>query len=316
MKKNFGNAIFLLAILVCVGGILLESDAFARMGGGRSFGSSGSRGFSAPSRSFSNPSPSRQQMSPAQPAPSGQPGGGGFLRGLGGGILGGLLGGMLFSGLGLGGFGGSGMGLMPIILVLVAGYFIYKMIARKREESSSFQTSSTQGGYQAEASIPPFQAAGPAGGRTESSVPEGLSYVRQMDPSFDEGRFKDAVMDIFFRMQAAWMNRDLSPVASLLTDEMKKILEQDVDRLLGEKRINRLENIAVRNVEISEVWQESGCDFLTVLFTANLLDYTTDEATGAVVAGSKTEPVKFEEFWTFTRPVGNNPWKLSAVNQG
>ncbi len=58
-----------------------------------------------------------------------------------------------------------------------------------------------------------------------------------------------------------------------------------------------------------------GCDFITVLFTANLLDYTTDETTGEVVAGSKTEPVKFEEFWTVTRPVGNNPWRLSAINQ-
>jgi predicted lipid-binding transport protein (Tim44 family) len=68
-------------------------------------------------------------------------------------------------------------------------------------------------------------------------------------------------------------------------------------------------------VEISEVWQEAGKDFITVRFYANLLDYTTDEMSGAVVSGSKTEPVKFEEFWTFTRPVGNNPWQLSAINQ-
>jgi predicted lipid-binding transport protein (Tim44 family) len=25
--------------------------------------------------------------------------------------------------------------------------------------------------------------------------------------------------------------------------------------------------------------------------------------------------VKFNEYWTFTRPVGDNPWKLSAINQ-
>jgi predicted lipid-binding transport protein (Tim44 family) len=40
-----------------------------------------------------------------------------------------------------------------------------------------------------------------------------------------------------------------------------------------------------------------------------------DETTGQVVEGSKTEPVKFEEYWTFTRPVGNNPWQLSAIQQ-
>jgi predicted lipid-binding transport protein (Tim44 family) len=122
-------------------------------------------------------------------------------------------------------------------------------------------------------------------------------------------------MDDFFKIQGAWMNRDLAPVTGLLTEEMKRIFQEDLDRLLRDKQVNRLENIAVRNVEIAEVWQESGQDFITALIYANLLDYTTDDATGAVVSGSKTEPVKFEEYWTFTRPVGNNPWRLSAINQ-
>jgi len=57
----------------------------------------------------------------------------------------------------------------------------------------------------------------------------------------------------------------------------------------------------------------NGC--LVLLVYANLLDYTIDEATGTVLSGSKTEPVKFEEYWTFTRLVGNNPWQLSAIQQ-
>jgi predicted lipid-binding transport protein (Tim44 family) len=32
-------------------------------------------------------------------------------------------------------------------------------------------------------------------------------------------------------------------------------------------------------------------------------------------AGSDTGPVKFEEFWTLTRPVGPGVWKLSAIRQ-
>jgi predicted lipid-binding transport protein (Tim44 family) len=34
-----------------------------------------------------------------------------------------------------------------------------------------------------------------------------------------------------------------------------------------------------------------------------------------VVSGSKTEPVKFEEYWTFTRAIGSSDWKLSAITQ-
>jgi predicted lipid-binding transport protein (Tim44 family) len=84
----------------------------------------------------------------------------------------------------------------------------------------------------------------------------------------------------------------------------------------AQNRVNRLDNIAVRSVDITEAWQEEGKDFVTVLFYANLLDYTVDRTSGAVVLGSKTEPVKFREFWTFTRPVGGRgSWQLSAIQQ-
>ena len=136
-----------------------------------------------------------------------------------------------------------------------------------------------------------------------------------MDSSFDQKKFQDLVMDHFFKIQGAWANNDVSKMRDLLTEEMYKIIGDDIEKLKLEKKINKLENIAVRSVDIVEAWQESGRDYITVKFYANLLDYTVDEATGKVVSGSKTEPVKFEEYWTFTRPVGNHPWKLSAINQ-
>jgi predicted lipid-binding transport protein (Tim44 family) len=145
---------------------------------------------------------------------------------------------------------------------------------------------------------------------------KGLSYIRQMDPSFDEKRFRDVCMDHFFEIQGAWASRDMSGVRNLLTEEMSKTLQDDAGRLKSEKKINRLENIAVRSVDLVEAWQESGRDYITVRLYANLLDYTVEETTGQVVSGNKMEPVKFEEYWTFTRPVGNNPWQLSAINQG
>lgn len=79
--------------------------------------------------------------------------------------------------------------------------------------------------------------------------------------------------------------------------------------------INRLENIAIRKVEIAEAWQESGKDYITTLFTANLLDYTVDAVNREVVEGDKLNPVKFQEYWTFCREIGSPRWQLSAINQ-
>ncbi len=107
--------------------VVFEIDALARVGGGRSFGSRGSRSYSAPrtvTPSPAQPSPSRQYTEPARTPmsqPMAQPQGG-FLRGLAGGIIGGMIGGMLFRSLGFaGGTGGmgGGIGLMDIVLIVI-----------------------------------------------------------------------------------------------------------------------------------------------------------------------------------------------------
>lgn len=304
--KGFTIVAALLMITVAV----LETDAFARAGGGRSIGSTGSRSYSRPSTPYSQPVPSRTQTAPSPYQQ--QPTGGGFLRNMAGGILGGMLGGMLFRGLGFG--GGGGIGLFGIILIAGIAYMIFRMVKRRREEAVAYQSNYEQGGYPQSYS-PPQQDIGVPSLAGPVDLASGLAYIRQMDPNFAENRFTDNAMDIFFKVQSAWMNRDLAPAAPLMTDEMRGIFQTDIDRMLAEKRVNRLENIAVRSVEITEAWQEQGRDFITTRIYANLLDYTTDDLSGAVVEGSRTDPVKFEEFWTFTRPVGNNPWWLSAINQ-
>jgi predicted lipid-binding transport protein (Tim44 family) len=318
MKTSAVKFFAIVSIMVLFSVTVFELNAHARAGGGRSFGSRGSRSYSSPTRSNPQPTPSRQQAAPVPPQPS-QPGGG-FLRSIGGGIVGGLIGGMLFRSLGFGGtgsgFGGGGIGLFEILLVAGIGYFIYRMVKRNRAQRMSYQQAPSSLGSYETGSIPQEENSGnPFPGAAADSLDEGLAHIRQMDTSFDVARFNDTATDTFFKIQGAWMNRDISAMTGLLTDEMRGIFKGDIDTHLRGKKINRLENIAVRQVEPVEIWQELGKDFITVRFYANLLDYTTDDTTGTVISGSKTEPVKFEEYWTFTRPVGNNPWMLSEIAQ-
>lgn len=297
---------------------VLEIDAFARVGGGRSSGSRGSRTYSAPRTaqpSPSQPSRSGQYSEPARP-PLGQPmpqPQGGFLRGLAGGIIGGMIGGMLFRSLGFAGgsAGTGGIGLMDIVLIGLILYGIYWFIKRRRKEAESNAYYRETRPRDSQQPLPYAQAPG----AQDDDLEKGLSHIRQMDRYFDEKKFADLSMDYFFRIQGAWANRDMTAVRTLLTEEMFGILQGDADKLRAGHRINKLDNIAVRSADITEVWQEGGSDFITVKFYANLLDYTVDDVSGHVVEGSKTEPVKFEEYWTFTRPVGGASWQLSAISQ-
>ena len=313
MNRNI-RLLTMLAALLVTSLLALDQSAQARVGGGSSMGSRGSRSYSMPAAPPSQMAPSRpyapSQPSPVSPYQQPSPGLGGFGRGFLGGMAGSMLGGMLFGRGGFGGAGGGG-GLGMILLLAGIGYLVYRFVMRNRGDEGS----SGQPGKVIQMNDYQSQNQGVSYAPVRNELEEGLSYIRQMDPAFDERRFNDNVMDMFFKIQGAFMNRDLSSASGLLTDEMRGLLQRDVDTLVREKKVNRLENIAVRSVEISEAWQESGKDFVTAMVYANLLDYTTDDTSGAVISGSKTEPVKFEEYWTFTRPVGNNSWKLSAINQ-
>jgi predicted lipid-binding transport protein (Tim44 family) len=328
--KTWTKGVLILFALLFLCGWAFQLDAWARAGGGRSMGSRGSRSMTAP-QPYTAPRPTTPSPTPTRPGattPQPPPSSGSFLRSFGGGLLGGLAGGLLFRSL----FGGpaaqsgtgagadkGGIGLMDILLLGGIAYLIYWYIKKKRREADA-----SAGNYQSSgnAALPPQpqyppvyelpRGEGPGG---DQDLERGLANIRQFDPGFDEAKFQEWGTDAFFKIQGAWANRDMTPIRSMMTDEIFRIFQADAEALKAQKKINRLENIAVRSVDITEAWQESGSDFVTVRVFANLLDYNVDEITGQVVEGSKTDPVKFEEYWTFTRAVGDNPWQLSAINQ-
>jgi predicted lipid-binding transport protein (Tim44 family) len=293
-------------------------DAWARARGG---GSRGSRSYSAPVRPSpaqpSSPSRSFGQPSPAPATPLQRPS---FFSGLMGGIagfaLGGLLGSLLFRGFG--GFG-SGIGLLDIMLIVGGLGLLFAYLRRRRVETP---VPATAGGpapaygtaYGAGA------AAGSGGGTITMEMPagqsdleRGIGHIRQMDPAFEPGRVVEFARSAFHGVQAAIQSRDLSLVQGWLTPQMYSELRSQCDQLTAARRSNRVERIDIRSAELSEAWQESGRDWVSVMIAASLLDYVVDDASGAVVEGSRTEPQQVEEFWTFTRPVGNNAWQLSAI---
>lgn len=304
----------LLAVALSLAAMTLWSvEAWARVGGGSSGGSRGSRSYSAPVRRgpVSPSSPSRPAAAPTSPVQPQRPGGffGGLMGGLGGLLLGGLIGSMLFGGFGGGLFGGIGL---IEILVIGGGILLLMSYLKRRQPAPAYPQGYGEPSWQPapQASVATLDTSS-----TISDLEQGIRHVRQVDQAFDPVRFQETASDLFFKIQAAWASRDMASVGSIVAPEMLANLQRDADRLKAERKINRLENIAVRSSELTEAWQESGLDYVTVRFLANLLDYTVDETSGAIVDGSKSEPVKFEEYWTFVRSVGSGAWRLTAIQQ-
>lgn len=314
LNKNWLKRAVLL-VLFAFGSVMVLSElADARSSsGGRSFGGSGS---SSKSGGFGS-TPSKPATSPSM-APSPGMGGSSFMRGVAGGLVGGMVGSMLFGGMGhaagTGGLGGSGLGLIELLILGGLGFFLYKkfikpkMAMRNPSPFNQFSGAGSpqQAGFQGQPSAPAWEP---------SPEVDAFQLIKQSEPDFDPERFKEIAQDVFFAVQAAWMRRDTSTVAGLIGQQLKSEYDAQFEVLKEKGLINRLENIAVRNIEMVDAGVEAQEVFVKVLFTANLLDYTVEEASGKVVKGDATQPVKFEEYWTFARPVSSRAWKLEGIQE-
>jgi len=242
------------------------------------------------------------------------------MRGLAGGLVGGAIGSMLFGSLANagsgGGLGGSGIGLFQILVLGGVGYFVYARFFKKKSPSYAHAQYQQQEGSAAGAFVNPgdsgyFVPPSPPGGGT---VTDGIAMIRRSEPDFAPEHFKEVAQDVFFQVQAGWMRRDIKSYQHLLGTSLAREYEEHFAEMRRKGHINKLENIAVRSVELVNAGVDGNEEFVSLLFKANLLDYTIDENSGAVLEGSMTTPVKFVEKWTWARPLGETNWKLAGVD--
>jgi predicted lipid-binding transport protein (Tim44 family) len=239
------------------------------------------------------------------------------MSGLAGFALGGLLGSLLFGGFGhgLGGFGG--IGLLEMLLIGGGVYLLFRFMRNRQAQGPQPAYAGATSAYGA--SQPSW---GTGGGATvevpaaPSELERGIGNIRTMDHGFDTATVVDHARRVYFVVQQAIGMRELIGVRDYLAPEMTTVLQAQCDRLKAAHQTNRVEQLDIRRAEVSEAWQEGGRDYVTVYIVATLIDFTVDDTTGAVVDGSRTATQSIEDFWTFTRPVGNNPWKLSAIQPG
>jgi predicted lipid-binding transport protein (Tim44 family) len=312
-QRRRGAALF--AAFAVVALALAPAIADARVGGGFSSGSRGSRSYSAPPSTRTAPGTTRQfdrtETAPAtRPAPGVQPTPrpatqGGFLsrNPLMAGLMGGLLGAGLFGLLsghglfgGLAGFAGF-LGLL-LQIALIAG--VVMLVMRVLRGNRQPAMAGGPQGYTRDmnSGIGPRGATG--GGVTTRPIEIAAA---------DYQAFERALID----MNAAWSRQDVDALRHLSTPEMAGYFAQDLEDLRTRGWTNVTRDVRLEAGDLSEAWSENGQDYATVAMRFSLIDVTTDAA-GGVVEGNPTERQTVTELWTFTRRPGTQ-WVLSAIQQ-
>ena len=290
--------------------VLAISVADARVGGGSSSGSRGSRTFTAPPSTSTAPGSAQpfnrtftQPGSPGMAAPAAKGGffngGRGLLGGLAAGFLGAGLLGMLFGGGMFGGLGGlsSIFGLiLQIGLILIVVRLAMKWWQRRHETAAAY------------AGAPP--AAGPqASFRTGTGfgLGSGAAPLEILPADYE------AYERLLGEIQAAWSNEDIAKLHTLATPEMVSYFTKDLDANRVRNVVNKVSDTKLLQGDLAEAWREGETDYASVALRYSLVDKTLDRTTGQLVEGSEA-PTEATEVWTFVRPRGAN-WELSAIQQ-
>ena len=301
---------------------VVVSEADARVGGGGSSGSRGSRTYSAPPSTTTAPGAAQpmnrtftQPGAPGVGAPAaGAAARGGFFNrpGMMGGMLGGLAMGFLGAGLfgmltGGGLFSGLG-GISSIIgLLLQVGLIILVV----RLAMSWWQRRHTPANAYATGPAPAAEGPG-----AQPSFRSGLSGfgLGSNQPALEiQPADYEAFERLLGEVQAAWSNEDVAKLHTLATPEMVSYFSKDLEENKANNDVNKVTDVKLLQGDLAEAWREGETDFASVAMRFSLVDKTMERTTGRLVSGSDT-PVEATEVWTFARRRGAD-WELSAIQQ-
>ena len=297
--------------------VIAISSADARIGGGGSSGSRGTRTFSAPPSTTTAPGTAApmnrtftQPGSPGVGAPAAAGAArGGFFNRPGMGMLGGLAAGFLGAGL-LGMLFGGGMfsglgGLSSIFgLILQIGLIIIVV----RLAMSWWQRRQTP-------------AAAYAGGPDAGAAPQQSNFRSGMGFGLGSASAPleilpadyEAFERLLSEIQAAWSDEDIAKLNTLATPEMVSYFTKDLEQNKAQNDVNKVSNVKLLQGDLAEAWREGETDYASVAMRFSLVDKTLERGTGRLISGSDT-PVEATEVWTFARQRSGN-WELSAIQQ-
>ena len=278
--------------------VSLTQDSFARAGKGssthfRSYKAQDFNRINKPANPSTNPSNPANPVNKGQPynqMPQQKPS---FFTSFFSGLLGALAGMAIFSALShfLGPqFAAGVLGLLGLLLLAGLIFFVIRLFRKGEEPVGAFNTNLNYQPYQYDDS------------QTQAGS---LPYI-------NEELILNLTKNIFYDIQKAWSNGDLSPVKNFLTDRMYQYLEEQLKELKAKGLRNIVENPKIENLEIVHVEEEGDNKVVIVRLDASAIDYTVD-SNGNIVEADKYNPVSFTEYWAFVGKALN--WKLDDIKQ-
>ncbi|NTU72527.1 MAG: TIM44-like domain-containing protein [Coriobacteriia bacterium] len=210
--------------------------------------------------------------------------------GMGGALAGAAVGSALSGG---GGSSGGCCGFIFLVIIIIVVFAVIQGMKKKGLDPEAMLNDMAS-----QAAAPP-----PA-----PMAPADFSVLKDPDTAFSEQLFYGRVNEMFLAIQEAWEARNMEPARRFLSQQQFEVLKAGVDEYVTNGQINKLDNVHIDKITPVSVSREGDADYVKVMLTATIIDYTVDERTGQIVnpgvMGDGKTPKTFDEYWTLTRKVG------------
>ncbi len=149
-------------------------------------------------------------------------------------------------------------------------------------------------------------------GAQRTVLPMTIEDLKKQDPAFSEEKMKEKIGNLYVRMQQCWQNKTWEEMRTGMDDAIFNQFNAQLNSLIKAGKTNYVDDIAVLGVDLTGFGQDDKHDIVTALVRVRIKDYTVDDATGAVVSGSKTAEKFMTYEWTMIRTKGAKSFEQTA----
>ena len=107
----------------------------------------------------------------------------------------------------------------------------------------------------------------------------------------------------YVKIQQAWMNRDLTPIKHLITDEMYNMYQMQIETLLEDNQINVMSHFKFICGRVLSILSNKNTETINIVLCVECKDYIKSATSPKVISGKRHAKITYIYELTFVRDV-------------
>jgi ribosomal protein L37AE/L43A len=141
----------------------------------------------------------------------------------------------------------------------------------------------------------------PSTNNLPSGESKSIAEYKNINPSFNEEKFKEKIKIAFTAIQNAWAEKDISKVRRYISDGMYQRLNTQIKMMNLLEQRNEINKLTVKGIYLDKVQQEGNYDVIHVAIHASINDKFVSDKYSKLNSGGYEE---FVEYWSFIKKHG------------